>query len=158
MGLYYYWCNIQTRSFHFSTSTGRLHFLAGKLQLCNAITVSPNWTTSHSKNLLKVQRNTKGPTIKCLLTTNKNLIWDVLGATANRMYQLRLQLEKYLAWDCLYQKACIRPLKMQSHNLSMTTGVNPTAKSSLWQKSIRTQNEVGDKTRLQPPKNSVYYK
>jgi len=45
----------------------------------NTITVSPNWTTSHSRNL-RVQRDTKGPTY--LLTTN--LLWDVLCLTSNR--------------------------------------------------------------------------
>ncbi len=69
--LYYYWCNIQTRSIHFSKSTGQLHSLVGSLRLSSVITVSPTWTTSHSQNKLKVQRDTKGPTHKCLLTTNK---------------------------------------------------------------------------------------
>ena len=45
----------------------------------NTITVSPNWTTSHSWNL-RVQRDTKGPTYS--LTTN--LLWDVLCLTSNR--------------------------------------------------------------------------
>ncbi len=54
-----------------------------------------NWCTSHSQNLLRVQKDAKGPTHKCLLTTNKNLIQDVLGKTSDRMYQSRLQLMKY---------------------------------------------------------------
>ncbi len=48
------------------------------------------------KTYQKFKRDTKGPTCKCLLTTNKkNLIQDFPGLSSNRMYQLRLWLEKY---------------------------------------------------------------
>jgi hypothetical protein len=76
----------------------------------NIITVSPNWTTSHSRNL-RVQRDTKRPTYSLTI----NLLWDVLCLTSNR----KVTAWRTWAQDCLYQgihKTVVDP----SHGLSMT--------------------------------------
>ncbi len=76
----------------------------------NTSTVSPNWTTSHSRNL-RVQRDTKGPTYS--LTTT--LLWDVLCLTSN----WKVTAWRTWAQDCPYQ-GIHKTIADQSHSLSMT--------------------------------------
>ncbi len=96
-----------------------------KYRPINTITVSPNWSTSHSWNL-RVQRYTKGPTY--LLTTN--LLWDVLCLTSN----WKVTAWRTWAQDCLYQ-GIHKTVAEQSHGLNMTpTPVSiEQLKATLWQ-------------------------
>ncbi len=83
---------------------------------------------------------------------HNNLIWDVLGLTYDQMYQSRLQLEKYGS-KIVHIKAYTIPLQMQSHGLSITPVSIEQLRATLWQKSIRTQNAVRDKTEWQSQKH-----
>ncbi len=67
------------RSIHYSTSTGLLHYLVGTLW--HAIQLQ-----CHQIELLtivethKFKRDTKGPTYKCLLTTNIKISYEIFYA------------------------------------------------------------------------------
>ncbi len=88
----------------------------------NTITVSPNWTTSHSQNL-RVQRDTKGQTY----SLNTNLLWDVLYLTSNR----KVPAWRTWAQDCLYQ-GIHKTIADQSHGLSMTPVAIKQLRATLW--------------------------
>jgi hypothetical protein len=137
-----------------------LHSLVRSLQLGSATTVSPTWTTSHSQSLLKVQRDTKGANPKVFTDhKQKNLIWDVLGITAYWMYQLRLQLKKYLAQDNLHQRHIHKtdadaiawleydPIVNQTAESYLMTKVNKNSKCSQRQagNSIKTMVQTMSK-------------
>ncbi len=142
---YYYWCDTQERSIHFSTSTGQLHYLVRSLQLHSATAVSPTWTTSHSWNILKVQRDTKGPTLKCLLTTNKkshrrcsrcNRYLLAIKVTAWEIFGPRLPISKTYIWV--------------GYKCNCTAWIWPQCQLNSWEllygeSQIRTQNAVKDK-------------
>jgi hypothetical protein len=136
---------MQERLIHFSTSTGLLHYLVRGLQLHSAATVSPTWTTSHSRNISKVQRDNKGPTNKCLLTTNKishMRCSKKLLTNSNQGYSLRNIWPKIAYIKVIH----IRPMQMQSHGINMTPMSIEQRRVTLWWKSIRTQNAVKDRT------------
>jgi hypothetical protein len=131
-----YWCDRQTHVNPLLNKYRPIAFVSRNSLSRNTITVSPSWTTSHSRNL-RVQRDTKGLTYKCLLTTNKNLIWDVLSLTSN---QMKVMVWRTWVQDCLIKGIHI-PLQMRSHGLGMTPVSIKQPRATLWQKSIRSQKQ-----------------
>ncbi len=75
----------------------------------------------------------------------KNLTQDVLVVTTTQL-QLRLQLEKYLAQDCLYQRHIHKTNAKATARLEHDPSVNQTAESYFMTKSNKTQNAVKEKT------------
>ncbi len=137
---------MQERLIHFLTSTGPVHYVVRSLRLHSATTVSPTWTTSHSRNISRCKGILRGQPKSAYWPQTKYLTRDVLSVTAitnsNQGYSLRNIWPKNAYIKGIY----IRPMQMQSHGLNMTPMPIKQLRVTLWWKSIRTQNAVKYKT------------
>ncbi len=75
----WYWCNKQTQVNPLIDKYRPIAFISQNSPSRNTITVSPNWTTSHSQNL-RVQKGYWEPTYKWLLTTNRKTSYEMFYA------------------------------------------------------------------------------
>jgi len=96
-----YWCNKQTQVNPLLDKYRPIGFFSWNSLSCNIITVSPNWTSSHSLNLKISKGILRGHPRSVYWPQTKKVTWDVLCSTFN---QIKVKAWRTWAWDRLYQK------------------------------------------------------
>jgi len=120
-----YWCNKQTQVSPLLDKYRPIGFFSWNSLSRNIITVSPNWTSSHSLNLKISKGILRGHPRSVYWPQTKKFTWDVLCLTFN---QIKVKAWRTWAWDRLYQKHTQDHCRSIS-SLEYDPSVNQTAES-----------------------------